>query len=274
MHQTLEDFSGQNLSGLNFAEIPIPIDPHGYTTVDYHDIPIDFNSPEYNEPLVNLGSLGISVQSHYARQDKQNAPYYRSFECASPDIYLRKSAAQLLLKANELLKHYGAELHVYDGFRPMRMQQELFDYFCDLKKERDPESSEQDCIEFAQIYCVNPSRFDPEDFRTWTLHGTGGAVDVALRSTIDGQIFFFGSIFDDGSSLSHTIHFEQSKEENASAEEARRNRRILYWAMLNSGFKNYSWEWWHYDYLNQMWALNSGKDVKAKYGMASVPDSK
>jgi zinc D-Ala-D-Ala dipeptidase len=265
MHQTLQ----------NFAEIPIPIDVTGYTTVDYHDIPIDFSSPEYKEPLVNLVSLGISGCSHYARQDGQNAPYYKSFQSASTDIYLRKGAAQLLLKANELLKAYGAEIHVYDGFRPISMQTELFNYFKALKKERDPKATEQDCIEFAQIYCVNPIAFDPEDFRTWTLHGTGGAVDISLKSTVTGELFFFGSIFDEGSSLGHTTHFEQSKEENASVEEARRNRRILYWTMINCGFTNYWPEWWHYDYLNQMWALNSrtdaGKDVKAKYGMASLP---
>jgi D-alanyl-D-alanine dipeptidase len=260
MHHTVQDF----------AEKPIPIDLTGYTTVDYHDVPIDFNSPEYKEPLVNLASLGISGCSHYARQDKQNPPYFRSFGSAPVDIYLRKGAAEQLLKANELLKPYGAEVHVYDGFRPISMQIELFDYFKALKKQRDPKASEQDCIEFAQLYCVNPTLFDPEDFRTWTLHGTGGAVDLALKSTIDGQIFFFGSIFDDGSSLSHTTYFEQSKEDNISVEEARRNRRILYWAMINSGFTNYWPEWWHYDYLNQMWALISGKEVKAKYGMGQI----
>ena len=42
------------------------------------------------------------------------------------------------------------------------------------------------------------------------------------------------------------------------------NRRLLFNAMVDQGFTNYSEEWWHFDYGNQFWALING--VHAIYG--------
>ena len=69
-----------------------------------------------------------------------------------------------------------------------------------------------------------------------------------------------GSIFDDDAEVSHTDYFETARNtaQSSSELEARGNRRILYWAMKSVGFENYHYEWWHYDYGNQMWLMNRG----------------
>ncbi len=85
-----------------------------------------------------------------------------------------------------------------------------------------------------------------------------------------------GTIFDDASPVSRTDYFEQHLDQTSgSSEDARRNRRLLYWAMASAGFTNYAYEWWHYDYGDQMWVVNqpSGSLVKkAVYGPASCPN--
>ena len=52
-----------------------------------------------------------------------------------------------------------------------------------------------------------------------------------------------------------------------SNEEARANRRMLYWLMIEAGFTNHPDEWWHYSYGDQMWAKLSNKPA-AFYGAA------
>jgi D-alanyl-D-alanine dipeptidase len=78
-----------------------------------------------------------------------------------------------------------------------------------------------------------------------------------------------GSIFDDDAEVSHTDYFEAPMGNSLSSSEleARGNRRLLYWAMKSVGFENYHYEWWHYDYGNQMWLMNRGdKGDKAEKG--------
>jgi hypothetical protein len=39
-----------------------------------------------------------------------------------------------------------------------------------------------------------------------------------------------------------------------SNEEARANRRLLYWLMVDAGFASNPSEWWHFSFGDQMWA--------------------
>ena len=41
------------------------------------------------------------------------------------------------------------------------------------------------------------------------------------------------------------------------------NRRLLYSAMIDTGFTNLPSEWWHYDYGDENWA--KAKGLKALY---------
>src|SRR5690606_40003770 len=85
-------------------------------------------------------------------------------------------------------------------------------------------------------------------------HSTGGAVDLTLRWR-GGESLFMGSLFADPSPVSHTAHFEALKGRlSFSEEEARANRRLLYWLMREAGFASNPSEWWHFSYGDQMWA--------------------
>ena len=117
--------------------------------------------------------------------------------------------------------------------------------------------SEENCRKFVGQYISDPTKFDESDFRTWPTHATGGAVDLTIRRVDSGDFLYMGGIFDDSSPISHAAFYEGNfLNGSLSHEEARNNRRLLYWMMLDEGFANYSYEWWHFDWGTQMWAMN------------------
>jgi D-alanyl-D-alanine dipeptidase len=244
--------------------LPVELRP-GPSALDYHIIPIDLDSAHNKEELVDIRSLGIAGEQYYSRPDALNPPYYKAI-CGHDKgaLLCRKTVADKLKQANIALKPYGVELFVYDTYRPIECQRALWAYFVKVAHDK------------AGNFCSDPSSFNPKDYRTWPTHTTGGAIDLTLRSLSNQQLLYMGTVFDEASPASYTNAFEQPGEEDNSASviDARRNRRLLYWAMHSQGFTNYPYEWWHFDYGTQMWAKNSNQldhsVGKAFYGIAGA----
>jgi len=224
------------------------------------------------ESLIPLSKYGVSGESYYARKDGLNAPYY---SCICPEngtLRLRKTVLDKLRKINRRLASIDVELYVFDAYRPVSCQSKLWTYFmAEAKRVLKAGATEEELIQYAGKFCSNPGAYKASDWRTWPTHLTGGAVDLSLRRKSSGELLYMGGIFDDASDLSISNHFENRKAVDpisASDLEARRNRRLLYWAMKSEGFANYPNEWWHFDYGNQMWVQNGGasQDDKAFYG--------
>jgi D-alanyl-D-alanine dipeptidase len=257
----------------DFRATPIPAPTVFATTRGYREIKVNLDDARAKVPLVDISRLGIASHSHYARTDKQNAPYYREFSAALKQIFLRKGVAERLALANGYLRPYGAELLALDGYRPIALQNELWDYFIQEARRLIVSPTEAVCVAFAEQYCSDPRNFDPKASNTWPVHCTGGSIDITLRSLTTNSELFMGSIFDDASELSHTRHFEQVENPSASAIEARQNRRLLYWALTKTELVNYPYEWWHFDYLNQMWSMNcANPETPPCFGPATLPD--
>jgi D-alanyl-D-alanine dipeptidase len=216
---------------------------------------------------VKLSDFGIASRSAYVRA---NAPYYRAFSCALADVYVRETLARKMVLVNELLRDKNMELLALDGFRPIELQLEFWNHFIERGRAALAHPSEQDLVRFAGTYCSDPRGFDKNDYRTWPIHNTGGAIDLTLESISDQQELFMGSIFDDADAISNTRFFENPELISQSAVEARSNRRILYHAMVSQGFTNYHHEWWHFDYGTQMWIMNGGDARFALYGRAEL----
>ncbi len=100
-------------------------------------------------------------------------------------------------------------------------------------------------------------------------HATGAAVDLTIRWK-DGDPLWMGSIFDDATAVAHRGRFENLPDDamSFSDEEARANRRLLFWLMTAEGFTGHPDEWWHFSWGDQMWAKLSGADA-AHYGEAT-----
>jgi D-alanyl-D-alanine dipeptidase len=237
------------------------------TALDYHAIEIDLAGDLNRQAIVDLSTFGIACKSAYALA---LPPYYKAFASSLPTVLARSAVADKLVEVNRLLQPYGFELLALDGYRPIDLQLELWNHFIEKGRQTLPEANDDELVRFAGTFCSDPRGFNPDDFRTWPVHNTGGAIDLTIRSLADGQEAFMGGIFDDADSISSTRFFENPTLTSQSAEEARRNRRLLYHAMRTVGFSSYCHEWWHFDLGTQMWVMNGGHSCKAWYGRATL----
>lgn len=246
---------------------PIPWCDNAPTALDYKAVPVDLTDSRAQEPLVDLSVYGIAGHGFYARDDGFNAPYRRAFPSARAQVRARRTVAERLSKVDAFLKVSGLELFVFNGYRPLALQHELWDFYLERAQQVLDKPTKAERIAFAGEYCSDPRNFDPKDSRTWPTHLTGGAIDLALRASRSGEFLFMGGIFDDPDVISHTAHFEKllaekegrERELSLSQREALRNRRLLYWVMTEAGFASYAYEWWHFDLGTQMWVVNNAE---------------
>jgi D-alanyl-D-alanine dipeptidase len=132
-----------------------------------------------------------------------------------PLAYARPAPARALARVQRALRRGGLGLLVLDAYRPARATRAM--------------------VRWAQ-----------RTHRTWLLngyiarrsnHNRGAAVDLTLVR--DGHPVTMGTRFDSFSSRARTL--------NATGATLH-NRLRLKRAMEREGFRNYSREWWHYDY--------------------------
>jgi zinc D-Ala-D-Ala dipeptidase len=182
------------------------------------------------EPLCEIGGRGIVVLHSYAR-----AGWRHSVE----QQWLRAEALQRLQSVAKSLPT-GFGLAVFDGWRPLDLQQELFDA---LGKELDGGMA------------VAPATSDPA---APPPHLTGGAVDLTF--TWHGEPVALGTEFDEFTSATPLRAFE-----NAPGR-VRDQRRLLYHSLRDCGYVALAEEWWHFEYGTRLWSVLTGEPVR--YGPA------
>jgi D-alanyl-D-alanine dipeptidase len=230
-------------------------------------LPIDVTDTRSAEPLIALQAKSVKGSNYYGSD--RNPPYWGRAKGAIDELWGRHTAVDKLAEVNAHLATMSLRLHVFDAWRPREVQAYFYEQWVPaaLRKNRPDLSGEALNREVARYWAApssDPARPSP--------HATGGAFDLTLTWE-DGQPLFMGGIFDDASAISHTGHFETLRPEtdfSFSAEEARANRRLLFWVMNEAGFANYPDEWWHYSWGDQMWAALTGAPA-AIYGAAEPP---
>jgi zinc D-Ala-D-Ala dipeptidase len=259
-------------------DFPIPIVDNAPTAANYHDVPIDFRDTRYGEPLVDARVCGIAGENYYSRSDGQNPPYRQAIKGAICELWCRQSILAKLAGANELLSSYGAELFLWDAYRPIACQRGLWDFFFTQFRAEMPNSTDREVVEKVRQYVSDPTSFDAQNPATWPVHTTGAAVDLTLRDIRTKKLLDMGAGFDEMSSISHSDHFERLLRHGRIGEaDARlRNRRLLHWAMKQQGFTNYFYEFWHFDYGDQMYImtlarLQGSQPTSAWYGFIAPP---
>ena len=194
----------------------------------------DFDILGLDEKIISCKEAGFVVCSQY---------YFQGVAGAAPDCYLRESVLKKLIEAQKLLPE-GMKFKIWDGYRPIVIQQRLWNFYRQDVKNKYPELSDEE-IDFKTSFFVSKPSYD---VKKPSLHNTGGAVDLTIIDS-NGNELDMGTAFDDFSDRAWSNHFEEY-EENIIA---RDNRRILYNAMINAGFTNLPSEWWHYDYGTKFW---------------------
>jgi len=229
------------------------------------EVPIAFDGLLAEESCVDVRSLGLLGNNHY--HTPLNPPYYQSVPGSIPDLFVRRSVAKRLLEINARLEPMSVELWLFDAWRPQAIQRFFYSaWFPEWLKQRNPDLSGQALTDEVEKYWAAPTagRNSPSP------HSTGAAVDLTLVFKDTRQPLFMGGIFDDLTSAAWTDGCEHNKPTSMSEEEARANRRLLYWAMTEAGFANNPTEWWHYSWGDQLWARLMGNPA-AHFG-ACIPD--
>jgi len=229
----------------------------------YRRHPIARSNELYAEPLVDIRAYGIAGENYYFAT--RNPPYWRRIDGAIPDLKLRCTVAGKLARANARLGEVGLELFVFDAWRPKAVQAYFHDVWMPAEVlKRNPALSGAALTAEVERYWAAPST----DADSPAPHATGAAVDLTIRWK-GGEQLWMGSIFDDATALAHRDHFENLHGDaiSFSDEEARANRRLLFWLMTEEGFTGHPDEWWHFSWGDQMWAKLSGADA-AHYGLA------
>lgn len=208
------------------------------------------------EPLIPLNELPsnlIVVDSQYHKQGINHS---------SPVLYARETVAHMVIRAAKLLpKSY--KLIIWDAWRPLDVQQALFNAHLRTLKEQKPETPLERLKEEAQTYVSLPSN-DP---LKPSPHHTGGSIDLSIL-TPDGNLLDLGTEFDHFGPEAAT-RFYEDRSLNLKEASPRNNRRLLYHVMLTVGFSEYDKEWWHFDFGNQFDAVRNIAQL-AIYG-AIVP---
>lgn len=205
----------------------------------------EYNIVGVNEEIMSLSSEGFCCSSEYFTQ---------GIAGAYMDCYARKSVIEKLKVAQNNLPK-GLKFKIYDAYRPISVQQRLWNFYSVQTKNKNPKLSDEE-IDFKISFFVDRPSYDIEKP---SLHNTGGAIDLTII-TDNGYELNMGTSFDNFTQRAWTNHFEVYE----VYEEVKHNRRILYNAMINAGFTNLPTEWWHYDYGTKFWGYFTRNDALYK----------
>ncbi len=256
----------------------------------YKETPVDVEGEANQENLVDVRNFGIASVPYYRTQAHTNPTYEKNIPGA-PDVnYVREGTGRLLKQVNETLDKLGLELVVVDGHRSPVTQNILFKAFKEQYFEkvhcgesfRTPENSDvldekrrfydEKAREFALDFCSSAENFDAKNPKTWSIHSTGGAVDVYMRDKNSGKIVDMGEeYFDNPQPATCMGFYEKQPEAQLSGQQQgyRDARRVLYNVMTSAGFVNYGNECFHFSYQDMYWGCVKGKN--AKYGYMQSP---
>jgi D-alanyl-D-alanine dipeptidase len=221
----------------------------------------------FGEAVVEARDAGLKGENFYA--GARNPPYWQKVDGATDKLWLRASVADKLLRVNARANQVGLELFVLDAWRPRAVQAYFHDVWMPHElQRRDPSLTGEALTEEVERYWAAPST----DADSPAPHATAAAVDLTLRWK-DGDALWMGSLFDDVTALANRDRFESFDPQNFSFsdQEARANRRLLHWLMVEEGFAGHPDEWWHFSWGDQLWAALTGAPA-APYGLATIPE--
>lgn len=210
-------------SGFQPANIPLP-------TLTAESVLLRRAAPatDDGEPLARIGDAGIPVLHSYAKAGWRHAV---DQQWLRTDVLARLKFAAAALPS-------GFGLAVFDGWRPLSLQRELFEA---IGPNSDPDAEDP----------VAPPSNDPAEPPP---HLTGGAVDLTL--TWQGKPLALGTAFDEFTTLAMTAAFENL------AGPVRTLRRLLYHTLQQQGFVVLAEEWWHFEFGTRLWSALTGQPTR------------
>lgn len=165
----------------------------------------------YNLVDIQTINPNIILDIRYATSNNfMGLPMYSQAKC-----YLHPNVALALSNVQKELESMKLGLKIWDGYRPLSVQQAMWDRIQDER------------------YVANPAKNKGR-------HTRGTAVDVTLLNSF-GEELLMPTEFDDFTEKAHQDCMEHSPE-------AIKNREFLKTIMQKHGFYPVKSEWWHFDF--------------------------
>ena len=174
--------------------------------------------------LVDLAKLDIGLRFDLRYATPDNFTKATLYPVAR--AYLHRNAADALTKVQKELAAQGLGLKVFDAYRPLSVQQRMWDLIHDERYVSNP--------------ALNAGR-----------HTRGTAIDLTLVDK-DGKELPMPTPFDDFTERAH-------RDARGTPAEAARNSRLLETVMQKHGFIPYPFEWWHFDFRD--WKKHPPLDI-------------
>jgi len=175
--------------------------------------PLYSDTPTHDLVDVRKCAPGIRIDIRYATTNNFTGKLiYKKW---SGGCYLRRALAQQLAKVQEELEKQGLGLLIWDAYRPMPAQWELWNAAPDKK------------------YVANP--------RKGGRHTRGTTVDCTIINLKTGELLSMPTEFDNFTKRAW-------RDCQDLPEEAKRNRKTLENVMAKHGFIGLPQEWWHFDH--------------------------
>lgn len=149
-----------------------------------------------------------------------------------PVALMTSEAAKALADASALLMEQGYRLKIYDAYRP----QKAVDNFVEWAKDLD--DTRMKAYFYPEVDKEN--LFSDGYIDAKSGHSRGSTVDLTIVDMTTGKEVDMGGTFDHFGIESHPSYTGDLTDEQLA------NRLILRDAMITSGFKPLSTEWWHF----------------------------
>ncbi|QTL97209.1 D-alanyl-D-alanine dipeptidase [Iocasia frigidifontis] len=232
----------------------------------HYKLKIDLEKPDWKKvkeiKIIDNKEMLFSISDKSNRIIVKPQYFRQGLEYSLPECYCRGGVLLRLKKAADLLPA-GYKLVIFDAWRPTEVQLTLFDRYKEKLLRKHPDKSEKAINKLTEQFVAIPS----DNAKHPSPHITGGAVDLTIANA-QGIFLDMGTEFDENTKKSVTNFLEKrlAKKGKLSPkeEDILYNRRLLYNIMKAAGFSNYYYEWWHYDYGNQLWAFYN--KTQAFYG--------
>jgi len=192
------------------------------------------------EPLIELPET-IHQWSPHAY--KKVGATYKNY---SP-FYLRQSIITALEEAQRILHEWRPEyqLIVFDGYRPLSVQEYMVDYTFQIFSEGKIVSDAQRAEIMKRVLSLwSPPSHDLADPPP---HSTGAAVDLTILDDRQKPLDMGGNI-DDLETAAPNIFYN-----DPAMQTAHNNRILLNDVMQKAGFTRLPFEWWHFS-IGDQWA--------------------
>lgn len=173
---------------------------------------------------------------------------------------MRETVYKKLLLAQQALPD-GYRLRLYEAYRSLTVQKQLYDYEQQRILADAPELSGQAL--FNRITEIVSPVINFDGSQNIPPHNTGAAVDVEIIDA-HGQCLDMGMQAKDWQQVPHDLCVTNSP---LVTEQQHANRMLLWDIMTEQGFVNYPTEWWHFSYGDRYWAYHQNQSA-AIYGSA------